>query len=486
MRFSLVFFICAMMAMLFGFLMEIPAALDWLDGQIQSAFNFMACGLFIFTIGALGGVFSYRSWDRPNIKEMFVITSSIWFTISFFAALPFYFSEPHFSFTNAFFESVSGFTGTGATIFAHLENLPRGLLLWRAMTQWIGGIGIVILAITILPVLHIGGMQLFATENSDNSAKDSPFVASKMKALLLTYLLLSVLCAGALYFSGMSLFDAIAHMMTTVSTGGFSTYDDSIGHFIHSPAMQWVLIVFMVIGSLPLVFVLAFLQRQWDRILQDEQVKTFLLLVLLLAVSVCLGMWYFMPAFSNLEETIRLFTFQLVSIISTTGFVIGNYEAWGAFFIAFFLFLTVVGGCTGSTSGGIKIFRFNILYKTVKRHLLLMLTPHAVIIPRYNNKPVTDEITIGVFSFLSLFFSVLILSTLCLTLTGLDFMTAFSGSLTCISNVGPGMGHLIGPDKTFALLPDAAKWILSIVMLLGRLEFIAITVLLLPQLWKRR
>lgn len=487
MRQRLIFFTCCMMTLIFGALMLIPGFVDLQTDNEISAQCFFICGTFTILIGALGALLSYQPFEeKPGVKEMFALTSLIWMTMSFIGALPLYFSGFSISFTDAFFESVSGFTSTGATILTNLESYPKGLLLWRAMTQWVGGLGIIILAIAILPMLQIGGMQLFATENSDTSGKNAPFIATQMKNIILLYLALSFVCAFCLYIAGMSPFDAAAHMMAAVSTGGFSTYDTSIGHFSGNQAILWILTFFMTISSLPLVFTLALLSGHWEKVKNDTQVKFFLGLLIVLIIPIAIGMQWLLPDFQNLGQTLGIFAFQTVSIISTTGFVYEDYTAWGPFFVTFFLFLTAIGGCTGSTAGGIKIFRFAILFKMLRRHLQLMLTPHAVIIPRYNDKPVTENIIIGVTAFLTLFLTVAVFSTLILSLTGLDFITSFSASLTCLSNVGPGIGSLIGPDQTFAVLPDTAKWVLSAVMILGRLEMMTIIVLFLPALWKRR
>ncbi len=486
MRLSLIVFICAIMSIFWGALMLIPAGVNYLSDDTQNAEVFLLCALGIAFIGAVMGALSYREWtEKPSLKEMFATTSSVWMTLGILGAVPFYFSDFGLSITDAVFESVSGLTTTGATILSHIDNLPKGFLLWRAMTQWVGGIGIVILAITLLPILRIGGMQLFATESSDSSDKDAPSLASKLKHFIWAYLFLSCLCAFALFGAGMNIFDAVAHMMTCVSTGGFSTHDASIGYF-DSAAIQWVLILFMAIGGIPLAIIVHFLEGHWQKIKQDSQTLTYLTTLLVLILPLSILMWGLMARFDDFEATLRTMAFHTVSIMTTTGYVTENYSLWGPFFILFFFFLTAAGACTGSTSGGIKIFRFSILAKAVKRHLTLMVSPHAVVIPRYNGKPVTDDVMLGVLSFMSIFFLTTIICALGLAATGLDFITSLSGSLTAISNVGPGLGNLIGPDKTFLLLSAPAKWLLVITMLLGRLEFMTILVLFLPKLWTKK
>lgn len=485
MRLSLILFICGILSLFMGFSMLIPAAADFLSGSSQDANVFLLCALGVAFFGMAMSALSYRNWEeRPSLKEMFVTTSTIWFWIGLISAVPFYFSDADISFTDAVFESVSGLTTTGATILANIDFLPKGFLLWRAMLQWIGGIGIVILAITILPILRIGGMQLFTTESSDSSGKDSPFVTSKLRRFIYVYIFITCLCIWSLFAAGMSLFDAVAHALTCVSTGGFSTHDLSVAYF-KSPLIEWILMFFMTVGGLPLAFVAAFCDGQWKKMKNNTQVKEYFLTLVTLILPVAILMWCFMPQFSSFLYTVRTLGFHVISTITTTGYVTENYAAWGPFFVIFFFFLLPVGGCTGSTTGGIKIFRFSILACALKRHLTLMVSPHAVIFPRYDEKAVTDDIMFSVMSFITIFFLTTIICALGLSLTGLDIITSLSGTLTAIANVGPGLGHLIGPDKSFTLLPSTAKWLLSVVMILGRLEFMTIVVLFLPKLWSK-
>jgi trk system potassium uptake protein TrkH len=485
MRKSLILFICGIINIFLGSLMFIPAAVDCFTDQEKNSDTFLLCALFTLFLGTVTAALSYRRWtEKLSTKEMFVITSSIWFLAGFIAALPFYFSGFNLSITDSVFESISGLTTTGATVLENIDTMPKGFLLWRSMLQWIGGIGIIILAIAILPILRIGGMQLFTTESSDSSSKDSPFVASKLKRYIYAYLFISCLCVWSLFASGMDFFDAIAHMMTTVSSGGFSTHDKSIA-FYQSPLIEWILILFMIIGGLPFAIIVEFLEGKWKKIKTNTQIQSYLgsLIVIILPISIL--MLAFIEQFDLFFNALRIFAFHVVSVVTTTGFVTENYTLWGPFFVLLFFLLTSVGGCTGSTTGGIKTFRFSILSKAIKRHLTLMVSPHAIVVPHYNSKPITDDIMLSVTSFVSIFFLVTILAAFGLTLTGLDFITALSGSLTAVANVGPGLGDIIGPDKTFARLPDVAKWILALVMILGRLEFMTIIVLFLPKLWRK-
>lgn len=486
MRLSLIVFLCAVMSIFWGFLMLIPAGIDYIYNDTADARVFLLCALGTACIGALTAAFSYRQWqDKSTLKEMFFMTSSVWITLGVLAAIPFYFSPMGLSFTDAVFESISGLTTTGATILSHIDDAPKGFLLWRAMLQWIGGIGIVILAITLLPILRIGGMQLFATESSDSSENDTPSVAVKLKRFILAYFFLSCLCSFAFWVFGMTPFDAIAHMMTCISTGGFSTHDASMGYF-NSSAILWTATLFMAVGGIPLAVIVNFLDGQWAKIKQDTQTRTYLMALCIMIIPLSILSWAFLGIFPSLLNSLEMIAFHVVSVMTTTGYVAQNYTLWGSFFAMFFFLLTASGACTGSTSGGIKVFRFSILSKAIKRHLTLMVSPHAIVIPRYNDKPITDDVMLSVSSFFTIFLLITFACAIGLSACGLDVLTSLSGSLTAVANVGPGLGNLIGPDKSFFVLPATAKWILSIAMLLGRLEFMTVLVLFLPKLWQKK
>ncbi len=485
MRLSLIFSILGMMTMLFGGLMMFPFFIDWLRQNESSACVFFYSGFGCIFTGACLVYFSKRPWERHLLpKEKFLITSSLWLCATFIGAIPLFFSAPFHSFTDAFFETMSGLTTTGATILQNIEISSEGVLLWRALMQWIGGIGIVIFAISVMPFLRIGGLQLFATENSDKSEKGSPFLSTKIKGILGLYILISCICYIALYIAGMSWFDALVHMMSCVSTGGFSNYNNSIAHF-QNPTIDWILIFFMTLCSLPFVFLLSIVFGKWKKTKDETQAKIFLTFIAFISLAISIYLWT-TGYFNNFSTAIRNTTFSIVSIVSTTGYVLQDYTLWGSFCIAFFFFYLWVGGCRGSSSGGIKAFRFIIIFEVLNKHLQTMILPHAVIVPRYNNKPVTDDIINSVMVFFSAFVLIIILGTLGVTMTGVDFVTALSGTMAAISNVGPGIGTTIGPDKTFALLPPMAKWILSFVMMLGRLEFMTIFVFIFPSVWYKK
>ncbi len=486
MRFGLIFFITALTTLWGGVSMLIPTATAYLMHESHAASVLLILSAVIVGIGGLF-FFLLRKHQNPlRTKEMFLATTLIWIFFSFISALPFYFLIPNLSFTNALFEAVSGLTTTGATVLNHLEELPKSLLLWRSMTQWIGGIGIIFVVIMVLPALQIGGMQFFMLESSERSDRSAPKTAEIMHSILFFFLLLTLLCTGSLFLAGMNLFDAINHALTCIATGGFSTHDANIAYYQNIPAIEWILTFFMLLAGLPILFWPAVVKRQWNIVLDNEQIFTYLRFLIYSLLALTLWRLFaheIQPA--QLMDTIRNNAFHILSIVTTTGYVSDNYCDWGTFAILFFFFLYFTGACTGSTSGGIKMFRYTIVRKTLSIQFKQLIQPHGVFIARYGNQPISENVLISVLFFFTLFFAVATFSALILSAFGLDILTSLSAVLTALSNVGPGLGSLIGPDKTFFLLPDATKWVLMINMLLGRLEFVAILVLFFPFLWRK-
>lgn len=418
-----------------------------------------------------------------KIQEVFLLTALSWIVLCGLGAIPFLFSPSlNLSFTDAFFESTSGLTTTGATVLIGLDKMTRGILLWRAILQGIGGIGIIVMALTILPFLRIGGMQLFHSEFSDRSEKILPRVSQMASAIFSIYFLLIVLCILSLGLAGMPLFDALCHAISTISTGGFSTHDASIGFYASNKAIQIILIFFMIIGGSTLILFVRFGRGESRILWQDAQMKTYILV--LLGSCLFLILWqFFINEFPLLEASLDV-SFNVVSIVTTTGFITKDYGSWGALPMIFFFFLMFVGGCTGSTAGGIKIFRFQVLFRVASIHLKLLRRPHGIFIPSYNGKPISESIILSVLTFFALYgVSFALLSGL-LAALGVDFITALSGAATALGNVGPGLGPLIGPDGTYAPLGETAKWVLTGAMILGRLELLTIFVLFTPSFWK--
>ena len=431
-----------------------------------------------------GVVLILTSWTPRqtfNTRQLFLLTNLAWVLVSIFAALPFAFGVANLSPADAFFESVAGLTTTGATVIVGLDTLPPGLLLWRCLTQWLGGIGIIGMGIAILPFLRVGGMQLFRSESSDRSDKVLPRAADIAVAIGWTYIALTVFFGALLAIAGMSVFDAICHAMSAVATGGFANYDASMGRF-DEPWIHWIVIAAMITGGLPFVRLISFAKGDYAALHRDTQIRWYL--GFLAAVSLGVTAWLLLAGALEGEAALRHATFSVVSVATTTGFASLDYTLWGPFSSALFLILMVVGGCTGSTTGGIKIFRFEILFMVLRAQLQRQFSPSRVIPLTYQGKAVNAEVMISVMSFGFVFGALLLVTALALSAFGLDFVTAISGSTAAYANAGPGLGTIIGPAGTFTSLPDGAKWILSWAMLLGRLEFFTMLVLLSPGFWR--
>ncbi len=447
---------------------------DWEVFALAAAFTLLIGVMLMLTA---------RSRARNlNQRQAFILTALSWTIIPAFGALPFTFSELELSYTDAFFEAMSGITTTGSTVLTGLDFAPPGILIWRALLQWLGGIGIIAMAIAILPMLQVGGMQLFRMESSDSSDKVLPRAAQLITYIGFIYLGMTMMCALSYWLAGMRGFDAVAHAMTTIATGGFSTSDQSIGHFA-SATIDTIAVVFMLLGSLPFVLYLRALRGNPGSLWRDNQVHWFLAIVILAATAMAFHL-YLNNGF-GLREAFRLASFNVVSIITGTGYATTDFGLWGTFGLTLLFFMMFVGGCAGSTTCGIKVFRFQVLYATAVTQIRRLLEPHGVFISYYNGKPIPYSVGDSVMSFFFLYALCFAVIAIGLGMIGLDFLTAMSGAATAISNVGPGLGDVIGPAGTFASLPDSAKWLLSLGMLLGRLELFTILVMLAPAFWRR-
>ena len=421
-----------------------------------------------------------------NLRQTFLLTGMSWLAIAAVGALPFAFSELNLSVADAFFESMSGITTTGSTVIAGLDQVPPGILLWRAILQWLGGMGIIVMALTVLPTLQVGGMQLFQTEAFDTPEKVLPRAAQLAGRVFAIYLLFTASCALGLWLAGLSGFDAITHAMTTIATGGYSTHDASVGYFRNETA-EWIIIAGMIIGSLPFMIfvriVLKSTRRDRSPILRDSQIRWFFFIVVLSVSGVTLWIWG--RAGFDGPDALRSAAFNVISILTGTGYTTTDFGNWGGFPVILFLFLMFIGGCSGSTTCGIKVFRFQILYATARAQIRRLLLPHGVFIPLYNGRPVAEGISNAVMAFFFLYIICFGALAAGLAALGIDFITAISGAATAISNVGPGLGDIIGPTGNFQPLPESAKWLLSFGMLLGRLEFFTVFVLFTPAFWTR-
>lgn len=415
---------------------------------------------------------------RP--RDMYLLTVSSWVVVCIFAALPFLLTQ-HISYTDSFFESMSGITATGSTVLSGLDTMSPGILIWRSLLHWLGGIGFIGMAVAILPLLRIGGMRLFQTESSDRSEKVMPRSHMVAKFIVLTYVGITALGSIAFWLAGMSLFDAINHAMSAISTGGFSTSDQSLAKWTQ-PAVHWVAIVVMILGSLPFTLFVATLRGNRQALFRDQQVQGFI--CLLLMTWLVMGVWYWATTDLPWYDALRHVALNVTSVVTTTGFALGDYSLWGNFSLMIFFYLGFIGGCSGSTAGGVKVFRFQVAYILLRANLHQLIHPRAVIRQNYNGHRLDDDIVRSILTF-SFFFTITIcLIALLLSLLGLDWMTALTGAASTVSGVGPGLGETIGPAGNFSTLPDAAKWILSVGMLLGRLEIITVLVLCIPAFWR--
>ncbi|WP_277051689.1 TrkH family potassium uptake protein [Zestomonas thermotolerans] len=417
---------------------------------------------------------------RP--RDMYMLTVCSWVAVCVFAALPFLFARD-MSYTDSFFESMSGITTTGATVLEDLDNTSPGVLIWRSMLQWLGGIGFIGMAVAILPMLRIGGMRLFQTESSDRSEKVMPRSHMVAKYIVASYVGLSLLATLAFWLAGMSLFDAVNHAMTSISTGGFSTSDLSLAKW-KEPAVHWVAVVVMILGSLPFVLYVATLRGNRRALLRDAQVRG--LVSLILTTSLLLSVWYWLTQDRDMSwlDALRHVMVNVTSITTTTGFTLGDYSLWGNFALMIFFYLGFIGGCSGSTAGGIKIFRFQVAWILLKANLKQLIHPRAVISQQYNGHRLDEDIVRSILAF-SFFFTITIATiALGLSLLGVDWTTALTGAAATVSGVGPGLGELIGPAGNYADLPNTAKWLLCLGMLIGRLEIITVLVLFIPTFWR--
>lgn len=476
-----VLFILGIFLSILAIAMTIPALMDLLYKDP----DWVYFGESAAITGFVGVLLVLGFWPEGEpafeIRETFVLTVSSWVTISLFASLPFLLSSAAPTFTDAFFEAISGLTTTGVTVFKDLDYAPPGILLWRALLQWLGGVGIVVMAMTILPALKIGGMQLFRSEFSDRSEKYFPRVSQIASAILSTYLFMSAACGIAYWFAGMTPFQAICIMMSTVSTAGFATSDVSLGYF-DNVWIEGIAIVFMIMGSITLLLFTRFLQGYPKPLWHDSQVRVFLCLI---GVAIGLmALWLWGTDQYDLLSSVRHSAFAVVSIASTTGFTTADFNTWGSFPLIFIFLLMFVGGCTGSTAGGIKIFRYQILFKTAKQQILQLRRPHGVFVPLYNDQRLKEADFMSVLAFFALYIFCYAALALSYSLCGLDALSCLSGSATILGNVGPGLGAQIGPSANFEALSEVAKWLTIFGMLLGRLELLTLLILLMPSFWR--
>lgn len=446
---------------------------DWKVFAVTSGITLLfGLLLFISTRGIPRGL---------STRQALLMTVISWVALIAFGALPFYGSGVVDSYTDAFFESMSGLTTTGATVIKDLDAAPPGILFWRGLLQWLGGLGIIVMAIAVFPMLQIGGMQLFKAEAFDTAEKILPRTTQISSSITLVFISITGLCAILYIIAGMAIDDAVIHAMTTVATGGFSTKNGSIGHF-DSAMIDTVAIIFMIVGSIPFILYVQMLQGRYRPLFKDSQVRTFLVFL-----GGCILIAWIMAdtgGFHTGLDGLRYAAFNVVSIVTGTGYASTDYGAWGTHSVTFFFLIMFVGGCAGSTSCGIKVFRFQVLFQAVRKHLNQVMYPSGIFKPKFNGRPIQKHVIASVMAFFFLFIASFVILALGLKFTGLDTTTALSGAGSALANVGPGLGEMIGPSGNYADLSSTAKWLLSAGMLIGRLELFTILVLFLPSFWR--
>jgi len=475
-----VFFIIGTLLIILGFFMLIPYGVQIF--YKENSHSFLSSAFITILIGTMFVLANLQEQYQLNLRQTFLFSTFTWIAVAIFGSIPFVLSNLDFSFSDSFFESMSGITTTGSTVITNLDSTPKSILLWRAIMQWLGGVGIIVMAITVLPLLKVGGMQLFKIESSDKPEKILPKASQVALIIIFTYLILTFLCAFFYKILGMNLFDSVAHAMTTIATGGFSTHNESIGYFKNSN-IEIVATIFIILGSIPFISYLKFIKGNKKIFFQDIQIKGFVYLFIFSTFIMFLYL-LFNDDSNLLIEKIRIASFNVVSILSGTGYVTNDFSMWGKFPLIFFLFLIFIGGCAGSTACGIKIFRFQLLFLFINNQIKKIIYPNSVFILKYNSQKITDGYMNSVIIFIFAYLFIFILTAMLLSITGLDFLSSISGAATSISNVGPGLGEVIGPNGNFKSVPEISKWILSFGMLLGRLELFAVLILFFPSFWR--
>ncbi len=473
-------YVIGMLLGILGASMVFPLLVDIAEGRGQWPV-FMYSGILTALFGSLLAMGCSTGVKQGlSIQQTFLLTTGVWVALPLFGALPFVFGATEARYVDAFFEAMSGLTTTGSTVFTGLEDLPKGLLLWRGILQWLGGIGIIVVAMVFLPELRVGGMQIFKAEAFDTLGKILPRATTISIQISIIYIAITMACTLAYFAVGLSAFDATVHAMTTVATGGFSNYDRSFAAF--SSAAEYVAVVFMILAALPFVRYVQLINGQKTALLQDRQIRGFLIGLGLIALT----SWIVLTSQTNMPAAtaLRKALFNMTSIISGTGYTSADYMQWGGFMVTLFFLVGLIGGCAGSTSCSIKIFRYQLAFASISTQLRRIRSPNGVFQPRYDGRKVDEDVLTSVMSFFMLFRVTLAVVATLLGLTGLDFITSLSAASAALANIGPGLGDQIGPAGNFAGLNDASKWILSIAMLIGRLELLAVYTLLTLQFWR--
>ena len=468
-----------------GTAMFAPMALDLLMEEGRWVINGHAFGISAAITIFNGTVIMLATRNYPHQptgpKYIFMLTGLTWAVLSLTAALPFILSNTTSSYTDSFFEALSAITTTGATILTGIDFASPGIVLWRSLLQWLGGVGIIVMAMTILPDLRIGGMQLFQSEFSDRSEKIHSRVSAIASRLVILYAIMTALCLCCLWLADMKGLDAVCHAMTIMATGGFSTMDDSIGAF-ESITIELITMVFMFLSGTTLLLYIRFAQGDRKSFFHDQQFKAYVLLIIV--VTIALTAWRYTVDLVPFLTALREGSFTAISIITTSGFANTDFGVWTQFPVVLIFFLMIIGGCSGSTSSGLKIFRLQIMCRITGSQINSMMRPHGVFIPKLNDKPIETTVIAAVLTFITLYLFIGVMIALCLSAYNLDFMTSLSGAFSSLSNVGPGLGKAIGPGSNYQALPMGAKWVLMGGMLLGRLEIMTILIFFSPAFWR--
>ncbi|MCW8193858.1 TrkH family potassium uptake protein [Proteobacteria bacterium 005FR1] len=473
--------VLGLVLLIVALIMVLPLALALLD-RTADRVPFLLSMLFTAGLGVACFVAGGRGIERITPRQMFMVTGLNWVVVSLVSALPFVLGSSQLSVVDAIFEAISGITTTGSTVIAGLDDLPRDILLWRSLMQWLGGLGIIGMAVAIFPYLKVGGMRLFQTESSDWTEVSAARVRQVAWNVVRSYLVISVLSMLVFAWLGMNWFDAVNHGMTAVATGGFSTYDASFGHFDSLPLL-WAGSFFMLAGAIPFVLYFRMFQERGRPLIRDHQVRgmfVFLavaIAVITLARTLLEGTGEFFDDFSHS-------VFNVVSIMTTTGFASEDYTLWGSAAVVVFFCLMFVGGCSGSTSGGIKVFRFQLLRLLSREYTIKSVHPVAAVKRHYNNRPVSESVLVSTIAYFFLVLASFAFFSAALAITGLDPVTSLTGAATALMNVGPGLGDIVGPAGNFSTLSDPAKLLLCAAMLLGRLEFVTLLVLFTTTYWR--
>ncbi|MHB1216727.1 MAG: TrkH family potassium uptake protein [Alphaproteobacteria bacterium] len=471
--------IVGMLLVTLGAFMLVPGLVD-LAEETKDRGAFFSSSLITIASG-VSLIFAFRGEiKRINVRQTYLLTTLAWLACTAFGALPFMFTAPHLRYVDAFFETMSGLTTTGATVMTGLNTMDKGILLWRALLHWIGGIGIVAMAVMVLPVLRVGGMQVFRSESSERSEKLVPTARGLAGTMLLVYVVLTIISMLGFVAAGMSVFDAICHSMAAIATGGFSTKDESLAYF-DSYAVDWVATFSMLAGALPLIWYVVLVRRHGAARASSQVLALFGVVA---AVTAAMTLWAWTRVGMSFFAALTHSATNVSSIISTTGFVSTDYAKWGTFTDVMFFLLMFVGGCTGSTSGSIKIFRWEVLTRAVRAQLRLMLHPHRMAVIVYEGKILQGDVVESVISYFFTYVVTFALLSTVVAAFGADFITSISGVAATLGAVGPGLGDTIGPAGNYAPLSDGAKWTLTLGMLLGRLELFTVYMLLTRSFWR--